>query len=450
MKHFCGSDDGVLAARDCLGNTCGTNIDTGDIEFTNQQPFLTYLDKVFSFNKDTASPILFNLNTGGRNRGRYITQLFLDGRGPFPCTLSGNAVFEVDNAFVVVEYFNTRPPGNINASQVTLDGYPVDSVMYSNGQYTARTANVLPKVQKERCLDRNLPTKVFFLVTNVGPWDFRATYVLEGTVNTNGRLCRFRLEVSNAPNSPNTPIHHNCPSSFAVRNLSLPCSINGIAPDILFQFTAKVNLINPRIIVDSNPGPFLGAENEADCDGFDRNDCWPCHDIDPACEDTLGVALLSTVAVEPVINVQTIRRSLFCINACEGLQPCQGSITSAEIIEDEEDCVIGGVDRPDCSCGRGGNVGGISCGNNVGGVRSRRSCSNNIDRLGCNTQEVPAGIGGEVSIGTGDCSDCVWGNDLVPCRSCGRGNDAVAGARDRGKNRRTAFQFNGTNGCSWY
>ena len=114
-----------------LGTPCGTNIETEDVEFTKQQPNLTYIDKVFSFNKDTASPILFNLNTGGPYRNNFVTELFLEGSSFFPCTLSPNAVFEIDNSFVAVELLSTRPPGNIDASQVTLDGFPVDSISYA-------------------------------------------------------------------------------------------------------------------------------------------------------------------------------------------------------------------------------------------------------------------------------------------------------------------------------
>ncbi|QOX63568.1 hypothetical protein FRZ06_09490 [Anoxybacterium hadale] len=452
MKQQRISDAGLLAARDCLGHTCGTNFDTDDIEFASQQNYLTYLDKVFSFNKDTASPILYNLNTGGRNSRRFKTELLLDGCSVIPCTLSSNAVFNIENAFVVVEYFNTKPPGNINASQVTLDGFPVDSLQYSNGQYTARTANVLPRVQKERCLNAGLPTKAFFLITNVGPWDLRATYVLEGTVNTNGRLCRFRLEISNAPNSPNTTLQHNCPSNFSVRKLSLPCAINGTAPEILFQFSAKISLINPEIYVTCGRPQMMLEDDEFE---GERHGCWPCPDVDPCNENVLNVALVTNVAVEPTLYVQTVRRTLFCLNACEALQPCQGSLVAAEIEEDEEDC--DDVNPNPCRCGRGGNIGG------TGSCRPPRP---NTDRLGCNTQQIPA-TGGAVTIGPGNCNDCVWGNDLVPCRSCG-GRDSVAGisdcrggvagigsgcgrvggASDRGKVR-SAFQFNGTNGCSW-
>ena len=444
------SDANLLAGRNCLGHTCGTNIDTEDIDFTKQQPNLTYIDKVFSFNKDTASPILFNLNTGGPNFNKFTTEFFLDGCSIFPCSLSSNAVFEIDNSFVVVEYFNTRPPGNINPSQVTLDGFPVDSVDYSNGQYTARTANVLPRIQKDRCLDRGLPTKAFFLINDAGPWDLRATYVLEGTVNTNGRNCRFRVEITNAPNSPNTMLPHCSLSDFAIRNLSLPCMINGIAPEVLFQFTAKINLVNPRLIVNCNPPappPTVVASAVAG-EGEHHHCCCPC----PPCPDVgsifnnpCTVFLVSTLAVEPVVHVQTVRRTLFCINACEGLQPCQGSILAAEIEDDIEDCIIGGVDRPDCHCHKGkdkdcdrdcdrDDVRGVSvCRDSiVGGINTSRRHPV-LDITGCNDQDIPAGVAGEVTVGTGTCEDCVWGetegHDCRPRRR--RDDDDVMGIRDR-------------------
>lgn len=419
MKRQKGSGGDLLPIRDCLGHTCGTNIDTEGVRFTNQQPNLIYTDKVFSFNKDTSSPILFPISTGGDFADFYITELFLDGSSLFPCTLSPNAVFEIDNSFVAVEFFNTRPPGSITAGQVTLDGFPVDSVSFANGQYTARTQNILSRVQKDRCLDRGLPTKAFFLINNAGPWDFRATFVLEGTVNTNGRRCRFRVEISNAPDAPNTMLPAGSVSSFAVRNLSLPCSINGIAPDILFQFNAKINLVNPRLFVT-------------------------CTDLGNACT----VFLESTIAVEPVVHVQSVRRTLFCVNACEGLQPCDGSVRAAEIADDIEDCEIGGVDRPDCICrsGRGGRSSDCRD-DSVGGVSDHR---NNSVGIGNNTRSpiadiVGAGnqdIGG-VTVGAGTCEDCVWGetrgHNCRPRRGSrddvagisGRDESDVAGIRDR-------------------
>lgn len=417
-------------SRNCLGHTCGTNIDTEGIDFTNKQSNLVYIDKVFSFNEDTASPILFNLNTGVPNNGlktvlpnnsNFEVKLFLDGCdcSIIPCTLTADAVFEIDNSFVVLEYFNTRPPGNINAGQVTLDGFPVDSVSYSNGQYTAKTANVLPRVQKDRCLDRGLPTKAFFLINNAGPWDFRATFVLEGTVTTGGRLCRFRIEISGTPDSPNISLPPGSLSSFAIRDLSLPCAINGVAPDINFQFTAKISLVNPRLVVNCGlRHPVMGrdavsdaVENEADINGNSAQ-LFPCF-LCLQCPTTINsanctVSLVTSLAIEPVVHVETVRRTLFCLDACEGLLPCQGSVTAAEIEEDIEDCIIGGIDRPDCRCE-----------SNDSQDRSKHKGRGHDFFPGCIEDEF-------------DCDR----NDQEDSRTSN-------------KQKRNAFQFHGSNGCSW-
>ncbi len=422
MKRQGLSDVGLLAGRNCLGHTCGTNIDTEDVEFTNQQPNLTYIDKVFSFNKDIASPLLFNLNTGGMSTNNFVVRFFLDGSSLFPCTLSPNAVFEIDNSFVAVEYFNTRPPGNITAAQVTVDGFPVDSVSFTNGQYTAVTTNVLPQVQNNRCLDRGLPTKTFFLISNAGPWDFRATYVLEGTVNTNGRLCRFRAEISNAPGTPNSMLPSGSLSSFAVPNLSLPCAINGVAPNILFQFSAKINLVNPRLVVNCG---LLTANNIGSAEEAAAGELACQSIIGPILSNNCRVSLVSTLAVEPVVHVETVRRTLFCINACEGLQPCDGSVRAAEIEDAIEECVIGGVDRPDCRCrkGRGGRSSDVR-----GAADNTRNSL--ADIVGVNNQDV-----GGVTVGAGTCEDCVWGETRGHnCRPCKKGREDVAGTRDGGRN----------------
>ena len=468
MKRRRISDASLLAGRNRLGCTCGTNIDTEDIEFTRQQPNLMYIDKVFSFNNDTASPILFNLNTGGQNTNNFITELTLDGCSLFPCTLSSNAVFEIDNSFVAVEYFNTRPPGNIAAPQVTLDGFPVDSVSFSNGQYTAATTNVLSKVQKERCLNRNLPTKAFFLISNAGPWDLRATFVFEGTVNTNGRTCRFRLQISNAPDSANISLPTGSLSSFAIPQLSLPCIVDGVAPTILFQFNAKVNLVNPRLVVNCSPIPTTAGGLGVDSLENGRHCCPPCPEVGSIFDNPCRVSLASAVAVEPVVHVETVRKTLFCVNACEGLQPCQGNLVAAEAEDIAEECVLGGVDRPDCQCNKGRDR------DDVGGV-SR--CNRRNEVLGtaieCGGQVIPAGVAGEVTVGAGTCEDCVWGDTRMhDCRRRRSDDDDAMGASDIDRRHRTtecdieddddelleeelrrrartAFQFNGCNGCSW-
>ena len=520
MKCNRNSGSVLAAGSQCLGHTCGTNINTEGIDFTEPQSNLVYMDKVFSFNEDTSNPILFNLNTGGNNAGNFITELTLFGqeRSLIPCTLGPNAVFTIDNTFVAVEYFNTRPPGSINATQVTLDGFNVDSVSFSNGQYTARTANVLPRIQKERCLERGLPTKAFFLINNAGPWDFRAKFVLEGTVNTNGRICRFRAIISNAPNSANISLPPGNLSSFAIPNLSLPCSINGIAPDILFQFDAKINLVNPRLVVNCGTPTTTASASITDNTQKSFVPCQPCPEILSIASCT--ASLVTTLAVEPRVHVETVRRTLFCVNACEGLQPCQGSLVAAAEEDNEEECEIGGVDRPDCRCGndrgsddrgsddissddRGSNnrcrngsvagtrtcnrrnntevestacgnfdVGGLTAGvgtcedcnfgdeNLVGGARDRRRRHRDRDRdevEGIRDCEDVLGELCENLLGESTCCNDVAGvSGLAPNGTFGCDcNEVREAAREREKGQqsnnrvRTAFQFNGCNGCSW-
>jgi hypothetical protein len=457
--------DARITSSNCLGHTCGTNIDTEGIDFTNKKPHLTYIDKVFSFNQDTSCPLLFNLNTGGENADDFQVKLLLDGCdcSNVPCTLTRDAVFEIDNTFVVVEYFNTRPPGNIIASQITLNGFPVDAVSFSNGQYTAKTANVLSRIQKDRCLDKGLPTKVFFLINNVGPWDFRATYVLEGTVTTGGRLCKFRAEISNTPDSPNTSLPPSALSNFAIRNLSLPCAINGIAPDINFQFNARINLVNPRLVVNCEtcppPIPVNGVEGEQEeTKLFPPFPCYPCPPCPPVVNPlNCTVSLVTALAIEPEIHVETVRRTLFCLNACEGLQPCQGSVVAAEIEDDIEECIIGGVDRPDCCC----------CDDS----KDFKDCDDSKEHIRdiikhkSRCEESPEF---EDDCFEDDCfeDDCFEDDRFEDKRFCrkdredvedvrriirkNKKNDDEEDVRERiRKKRRTAFQFHGSNGCSW-
>ena len=472
MKRHRNSCSVLSSGRNCLGHTCGTNIDTEGIDFTDPRPNLVYMDKVFSFNEDVSCPLLLNLNTGGANAGNFITEVTLQGPGSnlFPCELGPDAVFTVDNTFVAVEYFNTRPPGNINATQVTLDGYPVDSVSYSNGQYTAKTANVLPKVQKDRCVDRGLPTKAFFLINHAGPWNFRAKYVLEGTVNSGGRTCRFRIVISNAPDSSNTSLPQNSVSSFAVPGLSLPCSINGIAPDVVFQFNAKISLVNPQLSAVCGIPMF---QPPADTTGTTQHCCPPCPPCPPypPCPPVVSVILDTVLAVEPTVHVETIRRTLFCSNACEGLQPCQGSLVAAEIEDDEEDCLIGGVDRPDCRCCSNRSAGvspcrirresdaeDIACGGfDVGGLTvGAGNCDECEEVAGSRTCEDILSDLADLLGTSSCCGDASGGTGLAPDGTYGWNCDAVRAnqrrntTNNKSSNRvRTAFQFNGCNGCSW-
>lgn len=403
----------------CLGSVCGTTVDLEGIDFTDKKSNLVYMDKVFSFTEDTSCPLLFNLFTGGSNANLFVTELTLKPQDCCctPCTLEPNAVFNIEKSFVVVEYFNTRPPGNINESQVSIDGYPVDSVSYSNGQYLAKTAGLISKIQKERCMDAGLPTKAFFLISNAGPWDIRAKYVLEGTVNTGGSTCCFRVEISNAPNSPNTQLPASSLSNFAVPDLSLPCSINGIAPEVRFQFNADVELINPTLTL------CRGGRGAKQGPGYDECQFECQNVVDSLCHQSnnLTLSLTSKVAVEPTVHVEVVRQTLFCTNACEAIIPCDGSESAAEA---EEECE--NPFTPDCSCNN----------HHSSNIRGIENCN-------CNSEEV--------SPISNNCDNgCECGNNSGCNNGCGCSNHC---RRHQVENTRmnpiNACQFNGCNGCSW-
>lgn len=305
-----------------LGCVCGTSIDTENVTFSNPKSNLVYMDKVFSYNEAITCPLLLNLNTGGSSAGLFDVSLTLDSQDCCctPCTLGSGAVFNVENSYVIVDAISTRPPGNINPNQVTINGYPVDSITYQGGQYTAGTTSLIPRVQKPECLEAGLPTKTFMMISGAGPYDFRARYVLEGTVNTNGKTCCFCAVIGNAAAAPPTSLPNDSLSNFAIPNVALPCSKTGIAPDILFQFGAKIKMINPQLSVNC-------TENTAG-----QTEC--------------TLALAASLVIEPTVHVEVIRRTLFCVTACEGIAACNG-------VEDAEDEECPDPFAPDCECGCG-------------------------------------------------------------------------------------------------
>ncbi|HML37343.1 MAG TPA: hypothetical protein PKA19_07990 [Bacillota bacterium] len=148
------------------------------------------------------------------------------------------------------------------------------------------------------------------------------------------------------------------------------------------------------------------------------------------------------------------------MNACEGLQPCDGSVTAAAEEEDREDCAIGGVDRPDCRCSASGGT--SSCGNNNSGVGC--GCNNNISDardhcghrngvLGDIDRHVLEKLLEEIADELANDCDGVAGIGFGPGRprGCGcRDNDRVAGASECLRDEaRSASRFHGPNGCSW-
>lgn len=312
-----------------LCSVCGPNINTEDITFTRREANLVYLDKVYSYNKASSCPILHPLQDS--RCGEFTTTLKLEpieddcdcggkshscccccNQAANACDLGPDAVFTVTRSFVLVKSLELRPR-TLDESDVTIDGVEVDDLMEIGKQFIVSADTAILETSKTRCQDLGLPTKSFFLIRGAGPWIFRGTIVVEGTVNSGGRTCCFQAKFE----TPDRGLLIEGASSFAVPKLAIPCIAGGIAPVIRFNFTGKVFILNPEIIMDIR-------ENGRIC--------------------TVGGSL----AVEPEVNIEVSRRTLFCIDACEGLLPCEGTEAAFEL-DDEEDCTW--PPAPACICG---------------------------------------------------------------------------------------------------
>ncbi|MBE6030514.1 MAG: hypothetical protein E7225_02810 [Clostridiales bacterium] len=315
----------------CICSTCGTNVDLKDIPFALTDTNLVYMDKVYSYNKSMACPILEPIDTAtewvtevmlgaaeenlvfecgcgerrscGNNRKKHCNC----GNCGCECTLGGDAVFNITRSYVLVTGLELEE-GTLTEGNVTVDGVAVDSVVQAGNRYTAETANLIEKTGIERCRETGLPTKNFFLVTGAGPWTVRGTIVLEGTVNTGGKTCCFQARFT----TPDEGITVTGDSTFAVQKLALPCSVGGVSPVIGFGFTGTVNVLNPGITVTVEG-------------------------------TTVTLGITGALALQPQINVEVVRRTLFMMQGREAIIPCDGTEASfagnpAEECECEEEC----------------------------------------------------------------------------------------------------------------
>ena len=370
-----------------LCHECGPNIDTEHVDFSREEKNLVYMDKVYSYNQATSCPLLSSFTS---TSGNSAVELKLEpvnsrdkcacvGRGcnlccPDNCVLEPDAVFNIDRSFVLVESFMLSNPECLKAEQVTVDGFFADNLSFTSGQFAAATNNLLPQILKDRCQDLSLPTKAYFLIMDAGPWVFRATFVLQGTVNTCGRTCCFQARIKTADCFPRTV---NGLSNFAIPNVSLPCSVNGIAPVINFQFMGGVSMLNPELTFVSG------------CGGS-------------------SLVLETNLVIEPMVNVEVVRRTLFCVDACEALLPCDGTIQQFETAMEDE-CEW--PPPPACRCGTAPTP------EHDAGLRDRGPLCNfddddHVERCGCSNAGCEGG--------------CGWNSSFIP----------------RNKH-------NGCNGCSW-
>lgn len=391
---------------------CGKSIDLGDVTLGGDRSNLVYLDKVFSYNNATGCPLPFHLKTGCGKDNFDVIYETKDCRFECSCEtciIDETSTFIIESATATLDLIRTKPEGNICPNQVTINGEHVDSVTFANHRYTVDATDIIAAGQKQRCLDLNQPTRFFFLIRNVGPWEFRATYILKGIVNSHGRTCRFKAIFTNEEDSFSV-ICNNC-SNFAIPDVALPCSINGVFPEISFQFTGKIKMVNPKLSVRCHRKghPPIGKD-ESQNTASQCLLCPPC----PPCptESNCSLVLTSKLIIEPTVQLEVIRKTLFCVNGREVLLPCDQDL---DISEEQEIC---DEEEPDI-CERHENV-----------------CRNQDDI--CDTQNET-------------CSKHFY-NDFCTHNQSRFYDVFGCGSRDvqrSCKNFKTAFQYHGSNGCSW-
>lgn len=326
------------------------------------RPNLVYMDKVFSFNQAESCPLfLGNVNIGAMSGFRVFFETE-DRRSKCTCDsciIDERAEFIIEKTNATLDFIGVKPPGNIDASQVTICGENPDSIEFANHRYMINAASVTEAAQRIDCLNMGEPSRCMFLIQNAGPWEFRATFALTGLVNSHGRTCRFRAVFTNA-DGPMCTLP-GCCANFAVPELAIPCAINGVAPDINFQFNGCVDLSNPRLVTSCcNTG---GSKHEG---------------TDLACREPKGMqncmlTLCTNLIVVPKVNVEVVRKTLFSVNGSEVLIPCDQALEGILDIE-QEPC-----EKQQCLCCRPGSCDKAEyCGDPC---RSSRTA---FQYLGCN------------------------------------------------------------------
>ena len=346
----------IIMLKSCFSaggmcSRCGTNIDNDTPDFKASKSNLAYMDKVFSYNEGLSCPLIYSFNsTTAEATNRIITA-----RGPLPpldpckrpdrrpdhhrhdccscccggdsCQITNGSVFTAERTFAVATALT--PTSAITSSRVTVNGRAVNNVTAENGIYTVDISNLENEISKTECECRGLPTKNFFMINGITGWNFTGQLIIEGTVNTNGSICNFRLTTD-----IDTPVAITGSTTFAVPNISIPCSVHGISPVIQFTFGGIANILMPEITVADNT-----------------------------------VTLTASLIVEPALNLEVTRKTLMCMSGCEADLPCDNSVEYAfeevdDTCEEEFECSCGHAPEEDengCGCQFNG-TNGCSCG----------------------------------------------------------------------------------------
>lgn len=277
---------------------------------------LVYLDKVFYDNTQNASPILAQLSTTtnsftqqlnvGNDRcgcgrtsnnncgcGNAQTTQYGCGCGCDCCCnvdINQGTTFNIDNVVVVVHSFGLVNAATLTANDVTVDGFPITDIESSGGQFVGDLSGIMSEITKCPCKSpcTNQCPGNFVLITTEGPWNLEATIIVEGTLNSNGASCQFRLCFAPVEG---TPLVINGGATFAFCGVDIPCQKGRISPSLILDFDACASLLNPTITVNN-----MNGNNVA--------------------------VLTGSLVVTPQIELKVTRPSLFNLSAYEVDVPC--------------------------------------------------------------------------------------------------------------------------------
>lgn len=264
---------------------------------------MVYLTKVFSDLQAKSCPLMTEINANAANFTQQLT--YFDncdcdngcncGCGCNCCCgcptntieIDEDANFAIETTEVIISDFDLVCPQELDACNVTVDGMPVDGLDFFNERYMAGTNDLMTRISDCSCMERGLPTKGYLLICNAGPWKAKLTIAVTGTVFGCGGSKRFRLCMTTR-----NEVYVNIPgtSTFALSSICLPCTTGGIAPVINFSFGADGSLLNP------------------------------CLTVDPS--GSCNLNLTGCLVVEPVVDVQVTRQTLFTTTAETVNVPC--------------------------------------------------------------------------------------------------------------------------------
>lgn len=262
---------------------------------------LVYLNQVFTDLKVSSCPLPGELTADGATFAQQLS--FYEptddndcncgcrcgcGCGDNGIDFSDDLTFVVENTQVFVTNFVLADPENLTEGNVTLNGIPIDTLTVTGDRYTATTDTLASQISNCTCLEKGQSTKAMLLIQGAGPWIAKLTIVIYGSVFGCGTCKKFKLVMTTREgisiDIPGT-------STFAVSQLCLPCTKNGIAPVIQFSFLAEATLLNPVITTDTGSGP-------------------------------CNIILTGALVAEPAASIQVTRETLFAIDATAVPQPC--------------------------------------------------------------------------------------------------------------------------------